>query len=205
MTSTRPPNIFGLFRHGQTEWNVKKQIQGATDSPLTPEGIAELSNWAPALQQFNWQRILVSPQQRAVHTAEIINSYLHLPVSVDNNLREQDWGRWEGLTLKEIKATQAFELQKQIDAGWYFTPPDGESRKEVLLRAKAALINAAEKWPTESILVISHQGVIKCLVYSALGRSYLPCTSRKIHKNALHILTMQALQLTAHQLNIFKQ
>lgn len=202
MSLFTPCNAFGLFRHGETEWNVEKRIQGRGNSPLTPRGIAQLQLWASALEKSGWQRILVSPQLRAVQTAELINASLKIPVTIIEGLQEQNWGDWEGATLEDLQTGQPEELQKQIDAGWDFTPPNGESRRQVLLRAREVLDAAALSWPGDNILVISHQSVIKCLIYSAIASPFLPGTTRKLHKNRLHIVTLQNKLLGASQLNI---
>ncbi len=202
MSTSNTVNLFGLFRHGETEWNVEKRIQGRGNSPLTRNGISQLQLWAAALQESSWQRILVSPQLRAVQTAEIFNASLKLPVTVADGLQEQNWGDWEGATLQDLQTRQAKELQTQIEAGWEFTPPNGESRRRVLARAKEVLDTAADSWPGDNILIISHQSVIKCLIYSALGSPFLPDAKQKLLKNRLHVLTLQDSLLAAHRINI---
>jgi|GEM_PF-212210 len=165
MTLKSPITRFGLIRHATTVWNQQKRIQGRTDTPLAPEGIAQSRRWAMELKRHRWSRILSSDSGRAEHTAQILNACLRVPVVSDSRLREQDWGIWTGRTLSEIKNDHPEELEKQESAGWKFCPPGGEDRRQVRLRSRRALIEAAEKWPGQTILVITHEGVIKSLLY----------------------------------------
>ena len=165
---------FGLIRHAQTVWNREKKIQGCSDSPLTAEGKLQASRWGKILDQFSWNRLLASDTGRALATAEIINAYLKLPMAIDSRLKEQDWGQWMEKTFPQIKAEAPQVLDEQIHAGWDFCPPGGEDRKSVLTRSQRALQEASDRWPGENILVVTHEGVIKSLVYHLCSRKFLP-------------------------------
>ncbi len=182
------PTHFGLIRHAQTVWNLEKKIQGCSDSPLTPEGELQASHWGKILAQFSWNRILVSDTGRALATAEIIKAYLKIPLTADPRLREQDWGVWVGKTVAQVKAEQALELAEQISAGWDFCPPGGEDRKSVLARSQGALQEAFTRWPGENILVVTHEGVIKSLIYHLCGRNFLPSEPPLLKSYRLHRL-----------------
>ena len=58
--STAPVTTFGFLRHGQTEWNTLKKIQGSGDSPLTEKGKQETDQWTKTLQRYRWDRIIAS-------------------------------------------------------------------------------------------------------------------------------------------------
>ncbi len=179
---------FGLVRHGETVFNRQKRIQGHNDSPLTPNGETQVAQWARQLEAFGWDRMLVSDIGRALQTATILNTHLNLPLVQDARLREQDWGRWSGLTVSQIKQRQPELLAAQQEAGWDFCPPGGEPRRDVLQRSQQALADAAVRWPGESLLVVTHEGVIKCLVYHLLGRKFLPAEPAVIKPGHLHRL-----------------
>jgi probable phosphoglycerate mutase len=181
-------SYFGLIRHAQTVWNREKKIQGCSDSPLTPEGELQASHWGKILDQFSWNRLLASDTGRALATAEIIKAYLKIPLTADPRLREQDWGSWVGKTIAQLKAEQTLELAEQISAGWDFRPPGGEDRKSVLARSQRALQEAFDRWPGESILVVTHEGVIKSLVYHLSGRKFLPTELPLLKSYQLHRL-----------------
>ena len=179
---------FGLIRHAQTVWNREKKIQGHSDSPLTPEGEFQASRWGKILNQFPWNRLLASDTGRALATAEIINTYLKIPLTIDSRLREQDWGDWVGKTISQIQTAAPRMLDGQISAGWGFCPPAGEDRKSVLARSQRALQEAAGRWPGENILVVTHEGVIKSLVYHLCGRKFLPSEPPLLKSYRLHWL-----------------
>ena len=179
---------FALLRHGKTEWNQKKRIQGQEDSPLTPEGRREAGKWGLILKDVPWNRILTSDTGRAIETAALINQALKVPLVKDSRLREQDWGKWTGETLAQLKERDGRLLEEQVGAGWRFCPPGGEDRNSVLERSREAIRTAAEIWTGETILVVTHEGVIKCLVYHLTGREFLPSEPSIILENTIHWL-----------------
>jgi broad specificity phosphatase PhoE len=193
--------LFGLIRHASTRWNEARRIQGQEDSPLSPAGQQAAEEWGSRLREIEWHRILCSDLGRAVATAERINRVPRLPVRTDARLREQDWGRWTGLTLTELKKNHKSELREQEGRGWLFTPPDGESRRQVLERAIAALEDAHRRWRGESILVVCHEGVLKCLLYHLLQRQFLPAEPQVINSAHLHLLEQTEKGLYLYRLN----
>ena len=200
MTSP-PATRFGLIRHAPTRWNEHKKIQGQLDSPLSNGGIHQAAAWGKQLTRFSWQRILCSDLGRVGETTDLINKTLCLPVIVDPKLREQDWGRWSGKTLAEVKANDHQLLKQQVQAGWEFRPPGGESRREVLDRCLTALTEIQAAWPGETILVVCHEGVIKCLLYHLMGRRFLPEEPKVIKSPYLHLLELKEQTLYLEQLN----
>ncbi len=201
MTAPIAQTTFGLLRHAQTEWNREKRIQGQADSPLSEQGQAAARGWGVRLAQFNWHHMLVSDLGRARQTARLVNTVLHMPQTLDARLREQDWGHWTGRTLPALRTGAAEALERQEAAGWRFCPPDGESREAVWRRSRAALIDAAGKWPGAAILVVTHEGVVKSLIYRLLGRKFLPPEGKILQPGRLHWLTHDAGGLYLHAIN----
>lgn len=199
-TTTR----FGLIRHAQTDWNREKKIQGHSDSPLTANGKKQASSWGRRLFQFPWDRLLASDSGRALTTAERINAFLNIPLETDPRLREQDWGDWVSKTIPQIQ-TEAYQvLEEQINAGWNFCPPGGESRDSVLERSQEALMEAADRYPGDNLLVVTHEGVIKCLVYYLCGRKFLPTEPRLLQSYRLHWLVFDRQGLQIEKVNALK-
>lgn len=198
---------FGLLRHGQTVWNLEKRIQGSGNSPLTDEGVDFCTKWSRQLSAppFSWQRIIVSPLERARQTAEIVNHRLNLPVKIVQDLREQHWGRWEGLTIDEIKTEFPAELQIQIARGWQFRPPGGESREEVRQRVVAALRDECGGPGDDNILVVSHLGVIKSILYWIEKRAFLPEEPRMGYKNRFHTICCRDNEFSIDSIDIALQ
>jgi probable phosphoglycerate mutase len=169
-----PTTRFGLIRHAQTQWNREKKIQSQSDSPLTSEGKQQAEKWGGLLNTVSWDRIIASDTGRAFETATRINSILQIALTSDKRLREQNWGQWTGKTVREIKRDEPQVLAEQIRAGWKFCPPDGEDRMSVSKRSQETLREAAGRWSGETILIVSHEGVIKSLIYHFSGRKFLP-------------------------------
>lgn len=163
---------FLLLRHARTAWNAARRIQGQTDVPLSTDGLRMAGAWAEVLRDRNFDALLSSDLSRAVETARIISGSRQLPHLRDARLREQDWGRWVGLTTSEVTTSPEYEAQEH--RGWDFQPPDGEGRREVLARALAALRDAAVARPGRTWLVVSHQGVLKALVYHLSDHDFMP-------------------------------
>ena len=192
---------FGLLRHAPTRWNEEKRIQGRLDSPLTDKGLRMALQWGRQLRDQSWRRILCSDLGRARQTADCLNRTLDLELHYDNKLQEQDWGEWSGLTLDDLRREHRNALQEQEQRGWLFTPPGGESRHEVLVRAMAAFTKAHLSWPGEAILVVCHEGVIKCLLYHLTRRSFLPGEPRILNSYSLHLLEMSDEALALIEIN----
>ncbi len=192
---------FGLIRHAQTLWNKEKRIQGRLDSPLSAAGRQMAASWGRELHDLAWQRIICSDLGRARATMALLNQTLKLPVHLDKRLREQDWGKWNGMMMAELKSGQAEMLRQQEKAGWLFRPPDGESRQQVLERSLAALHAAHLAWPGENILVVCHEGVIKCLLYHLAGQNFLPNELRLPKGYYLHLLEQLGRTLYLKKMN----
>lgn len=187
---------FGLVRHAETVWNRARLIQGQSDSPLTPEGRDQARDWAERLRDLGWDRMLASDLGRARETAALLNARLQLPLIEDARLREQDWGRWVGRSLADLEREEAETLAAAEARGWGFRPPGGEDRGEVLERSQAALVEAAGRWPGQSVLVVTHEGVIKCLLYGFWGRRFMPGEARPLTGYSLHLVLHDGQGLT---------
>ncbi len=194
--------LFGLLRHGLTIWNEEKRIQGRLNSPLSEDGRTSIRNFIPLLKGYQWNRIIASDLGRVQETVSIINRELGLPVSYDKRLREINWGEWEGFRLVDVRTKYGAELSEEELKGWNFRAPGGESRKEVLQRAKASLVEAAEQWHGDNILVVCHLGVIKCLIYGILQREFMPQDKKLLNTKALHLIDWENSRWNCRQLNI---
>jgi probable phosphoglycerate mutase len=192
---------FGVMRHAKTEWNQEKRIQGQSNSPLTPEGRQQANEWGRLLKNISWNRIIVSVTGRAFETAAIVNGYLQVPIIRDSRLQEQDWGEWTGKTLSMINKELPGLLKEQERAGWDFRPPGGEDRHKVWERSRKALKEAVEKWPGDQILVITHEGVIKCLIYGLVGRRFLPTEPTILNPWNLHRIRYENQRFQIEKIN----
>jgi probable phosphoglycerate mutase len=202
---TENKTIFGLIRHGETEWNTEKRIQGSGNSPLTPKGVARTREWAKTLQQWQWDQIHASDLGRVKQTVSILNETLQLPVFFDKRLREQHWGEWEGLTLSSIKTDHKTELERQITRGWEFTAPGGEARYTVRDRVFDCLQQIVIECPGKKILTVCHMGIIKTVLYHISNRAFRPEETSFIQNNLFHIISGDQNGFKLECLNISRQ
>ena len=203
-TGENSSTFFALLRHGRTVWNEQKRIQGRQNSPLVSAAGPVITAWGRQLAELSFTRILVSSLGRAKETARLVNLTLNLPMTEDPRLVEQDWGEWTGRTLKSIKQEDSVRLAEQEAAGWGFRPPGGEDRRQVLRRSTQALLDARGQWLGERILVVTHEGVIKSLLYGLTGRKFLPSEPKMIKDGFVHFLNADANGLTLEQPNALK-
>jgi broad specificity phosphatase PhoE len=201
MASGETTTRFGLIRHAETVWNRENRIQGHCDSSLTDSGKQDADDWGRRLKRIAWNRIYGSDLGRAVDTAAIINHHLRLPFETDPRLREQDWGEWTAKAAAKIKCEELDKLDKAKRFGWQFCPPGGEDRINVWRRSHNALVDAARKWPGSTILVVTHEGVIKNLIYRLCNRLYAPGESSLIESRHLHWLAINNSGLQLDRIN----
>lgn len=158
-----------LIRHGQTPWNALGKIQGCTDILLEEEGRNQARLLAEKLKgQFS--AIYTSPLKRAYETAAILaDSTALVPVAV-SDLREINFGLWEGLTFKEVAAAypETFSLFKSDEVQAPLCGGDG-SLLNATLRARDCLLNLVKQYPGETIVAVSHGGFIKCALIGLFG------------------------------------
>jgi broad specificity phosphatase PhoE len=180
------PQQIWLVRHGQSAGNVaREEAEAARDSvidiaqrdvdvPLSALGQQQaqsLAGWfaaLPAHQQPNV--VLHSPYVRAADTARIIQAGIDpdslLAATVDERLREKEFGILDGLTLHGI-AQRYPELyqQRQHVGKFYFRPPGGESWCDVILRLRSVLDTITREYAQERVLIVGHQVTVNCFRY----------------------------------------
>ena len=142
-----------LVRHGETDWNAEGRLQGHTDRPLNDFGRRQARRLADELAAEEFDAIYASDLARARETAEIVGEHLRLPVLLDPDLREKDWGNWEGLT-----STERFGIELV-----------GESAEQHTRRVLSALGRIAGQHPSGRILVVTHGGSMRRVQTEALG------------------------------------
>jgi len=180
---------FGIIRHARTEWNLEKKIQGRENTALCRQGIKEAAYWGSILKPENFNLILSSPMIRTRQTSEIIAEKIGVDIVFDINLREQDFGLWEGKTITDIKKDEPGVIETQESMGWDFCPTGGEVRISVLKRALKAIGKAADIYDERHILVVTHNSVIKSILYSLLNRAFVPDETQVLLDYHLHVLT----------------
>lgn len=156
-----------LWRHGQTEYNATKRLQGQVDIALNETGRTQAARAAAVLAELEPTRIITSDLVRAAATAQTLGDLAGVAVTPDVRLRERSFGAWEGLTAE------------QIEAGWPAAyaawrrgaEPDGvgaETRAATGLRVAEAVREVAAELGRDDVLVVVAHGAAITLGQSVL-------------------------------------
>jgi ribonuclease H / adenosylcobalamin/alpha-ribazole phosphatase len=159
-----------LLRHGETRLSVEKRFSGPTAEPLTARGEAMVRAAAARLAARSTspiEAIVCSPVARAVASAAPVAAVLGLDVVVDNDLRETDFGDWDGYSYLEVQQRWPAELAAWL-ADADAAPPHGESLAATGRRVRQARDRILTAHPARTVLVVSHVTPIKTLVRLAL-------------------------------------
>jgi probable phosphoglycerate mutase len=157
-----------LLRHGRTEHTPERRFSGSSDLPLSQLGRADAAAAAQHLAGRGIDVIVSSPLLRTRQTAEAAAEVLGVPVEVDADLRELDFGDWEGLTADEARAKSPLAFRRwstSIDV----RPPGGESIADVSTRVARARRRVLERHAGTTVLLVSHVTPIKLLLAAGLG------------------------------------
>ena len=142
-----------LVRHGETDWNAEGKLQGHTDRPLNDYGRRQAQALADRLAGESIDAVYASDLSRARETAEILGKKLGLTVAVDPDLREKNWGNWEGLTSDE-------RLHIEFE---------GETSEAHRDRTLSAVQRIVERHPGERVVVVTHGGSLRRIQAAVSG------------------------------------
>jgi broad specificity phosphatase PhoE len=161
---------FYFTRHGETEWNAARRLQGQLDIPLNERGRAQSAHCAEILRtrlaavgiEAAAFAFFSSPLSRARETMEIVRAGLELTppdYAIDPRLAEMSFGRWEGLTYRELRDLDRTGLAVRERDKWNFCPPDGESYAQLYSRVRSWHAGV-----TGDAIVAAHGGVARALM-----------------------------------------
>lgn len=159
-----------LVRHGETDWNQARRIQGGgSDVPLNERGRRQRESLALRLKPERVQAIYSSPLQRALDTAQAIAGYHQLEVEIESSLKEIEVGELEGASVAEIgkRLDQLLTGDSQGEA--LPRMPGGESLTEVQQRGWGTIKRLADEHPDGMFVVVSHYFVILTIICSVLN------------------------------------
>lgn len=164
-----------LVRHCETIANQKKLWEGEGNSDLNETGIKQAKKLGELLKDYEIHTTYCSPKSRCIQTAnwlKNINSSIK-DIKIVDNLVETDFGDWEGKDFKTIQQEFPKEAEKFIKNHNNFKFPNGESYKQFFKRCKSCISYIIKKTDKEStVLIVSHAGVIRCIISYLIGLSY---------------------------------
>ncbi len=157
-----------IIRHGETDWNKARRIQGRIDIGLNIFGLQQAHTCAKHLADEDFDKVFSSPLSRAYKTAEIISAKKKYVVSLNDDLQEINMGKWQGLVWSEIRRIHSDLYAEFERVGDFSKVYKGESFQELQNRA-VNFLNFLVDSPYENVLAVSHGGFIKVLVCYVLG------------------------------------
>jgi broad specificity phosphatase PhoE len=193
--------LFYFVRHGETDWNAERRLQGQLDIPLNDLGRQQAAQCGHILRDLITARhktapdfaFISSPLSRARETMEILRSSLGLPrpgYAIDARLAELSFGRWEGLTYKEVRTLDRSVLAVRERDKWNFCPPEGESYAKLMVRLRS--------WKAEltsDAIVAAHGGVARVLMVLFDVRTPEEATHGDIIQGAVYQFSPGAVKL----------
>jgi probable phosphoglycerate mutase len=184
--------------------SIERRFAGSTDVELTEDGRAQAKALAKRLRQVRVDALFSSPLTRCQQTADAITEVTGRKATLTEEIRECDFGSWEGLTANEVreKDPDAFGNWVADDA---FAPPGGESWTQVGDRVNTWWSQAAERYDDRTVLAVTHGGPILCLARHVTQGPYLamfsfeidPCSVTVI-QNRRRLWRLRLLNDTTH-------
>lgn len=176
-----------IIRHGETDWNIVKRLQGATDIPLNENGEALAKLTAEGLKDISFDVIFTSPLKRAYHTAEIIKNGRDIPMITEERIREICFGDYEGLVSKSEGYSipdpdfKFFFTKTEL----YQTPPNGEPITALLERTNEFLeeLKTRKDLQDKTILLSSHGAAVRALLSNIEKCDLAHFWGNGVHKN----------------------
>ena len=166
-----PKTRLFLVRHGETMANREYRYIGTRDDSLSTLGQTQAIQIAEALSVLPVAAVYSSPLQRTYDTALPIAARHSLEVQRVDDLRECDFGTWEGLKRAEVIERSPVDAQRmrEWEQNTSIAPPGGESFEALQQRVCAVVESLAQAHPDQSIVLVTHVGPIKVLLSVALG------------------------------------
>ncbi len=169
MTTTR----FCLVRHGETDWNAERRLQGHTDIELNARGLAQATQMAKALKKIDFQFdvLYTSDLLRAKQTAKAIEHLYSVSAVSHSPLRERHLGVLQGLTISEAPALEPELWQAHLSRDIHQELQGGESILQFSNRIRSSLEQIQDKHAGKTILIVSHGGALDMMYRMASNQA----------------------------------
>jgi len=156
-----------LLRHGETDWNRELRFQGHVDVSLNAIGLEQARRLARRMAGEKVHRLYASDLLRAQQTAEPVARQLGLATVSDADLREQSFGRVDGMSVDDIKAQHPQAWEGWLSFREDFCMPEGESTRQFHARVMDAVRRLVAAHRGETLVVVTHGGVLDMIYRTA--------------------------------------
>ena len=190
-----------FVRHGQTEWNVLGRYQGQTDIALSPLGIEQAEKLAAHFPVDKVEAVYSSDLVRAMTTARCVADRFGLTVEPRLELRELNFGDWEGLTYDEIVAKWPDALNNFFQHPDVLEIPHGESFPKLRERALDAVEKIVACHPNQTVAVFAHGAILRTILTAALHMDLKYVWTIRQFNTAVNIVTYTEHGTTVELLN----
>ena len=178
-----------LIRHGETDWNLSRRIQGGnSDTLLNQRGRRQAEGLALRLKPEKIQAIYSSPLQRARDTAQAIARYHQLPVEIEPSLKEIEVGELEGVSIAEVGKHLSELLVKHKPGEELPRLPGGESVTEVQQRVWSTIQRLVDKHCEGVLVVVAHYFTVLTAVCAALNLPLTEIDRLRISSSSISII-----------------
>jgi probable phosphoglycerate mutase len=152
-----------ITRHGETEWNIQKRMQGWKNSNLTERGVANAKALGESLKEVKFKRVYCSPLDRTKHTTELILNGRDIEVVYEENLREIHLGEVEGLNQQEANAVYPDFSIHFWEKPHLYKAKSGEDFYQVRERVIKTLDKIIAENPKGNVLIVTHGVILKTI------------------------------------------
>lgn len=159
---------FWLIRHGEPDGDARHRCYGSLDIGLSETGRAQMRQVAGYLNAKNIAAIYASPRSRALESAKLLAAAQACPIEIVNDLREIDFGDFEGLTYDEIASRYPDLYLQWMEKPTEIRFPNGESFPEMRTRVLGAFDAIERQRKGQTVAIVSHAGVNRILLAWAL-------------------------------------
>lgn len=149
-----------LARHGETDWNVQRLMQGTTDTDLNENGLAQAARLGEKMVGSGIVHVYTSRLKRANHTGQIVAEHLGVPCEARDGMQEVGLGEWEGRTWTDIVREMPELTERWAKDRRNARPPKGEIYQEVLDRMVSAVVRIVREAKGD-VMIVSHNGTIR--------------------------------------------
>lgn len=195
-------SLLYIGRHGKTQWNTEKRMQGRQDSPLTQEGIGHAQALARQLDG-KVTKLLVSPLGRAQHTAEIVADRISVAVKTVAAFSEMDFGVFEGkreVDMRELHPEFYETREQSLEDKLVTRYPGGENYVDVHKRILQPIQELLEEHPDGGIAVIGHESVNRMIRGELRSLPPVEATALRQKNNELIVVNFKTKSETIHTL-----
>ena len=188
-----------MVRHGQTAASRENRFSGSSDPPLTAFGEAMAEAFARAYASLKWEAIYTSPMLRTRQTADALCRLTDVQPTVEDGLKEIDYGEWEGLRQDEVKERWPEAFEHWADDVASRGTPGGETAFHVAARAMRVVEGIRSRHERGNVLLVSHKATLRVITCALLGldvRLFRERIAQPVAAVSMFVVTNRTARLT---------